>query len=213
MFDKNKLIVKQTHEIVEIVVNFETANRYIIMDETGNLLGRIIEKGGGLWNIIKRNFFRSHRPFEVHIYDNENTELLVLKRSFYFFFSDLYIYKKNRKIGHVRRRFKLFGTKYDFNNGEGRTFASIHAGIFRIWKFPIVNKMGASAGHIVKKWRGFDLGGILTEAFTDADTFLIDYGQENWSQEQKEIILSAAVAVDFDHFENNQNGNDITNDF
>ena len=43
---------------------------------------------------------------------------------------------------------------------------------WRIWTFPIRDLEGNVMGEISKKWSGF-----LSEAFTDADTFLVDFGE------------------------------------
>lgn len=129
---------------------------------------------------------------------------MSLTRSFFFFFSRMSIRgESGQELGVVQRRFKLFGKKYDFLDSRGRVFAHIQAGLFRIYKFPITTDRGKESGEILKTWRGMNIGGILTELFTDADTFLVNFGHQSWSLEQRQVILAAAISVDFDYFENN----------
>ena len=103
------------------------------------------------------------------------------------------------RLGSVHRRFALLSKKYDLQDQNGAVFASVKSPIWRIWKFPILDAVGAEKGCISKKW-----GGLLKEAFTDADCFLVDYGQGMWSDNQKAVILATAISIDFDFFEDNQ---------
>ena len=68
-----------------------------------------------------------------------------------------------------------------------------------MWTFPVEGADGARTATISKKWSG-----VLREALSDADTFRIDFGSGGWTDEQRAVILAAALAIDFDFFENNQ---------
>ena len=57
---------------------------------------------------------------------------------------------------------------------------------------------------ISKKW-----GGALREVFSDADTFRIEFGTASWTEEQRAVLLAAAISIDFDFFENNQGSGGI----
>ena len=72
------------------------------------------------------------------------------------------------------------------------------------YSFPLF-KENIRVGEITKKWRGFQVSGLLTEAFTDADTLLVDFGSRTWSEEEKALIMSAAISIDFDFFERRNN--------
>ena len=52
---------------------------------------------------------------------------------------------------------------------------------------------------VSKRW-----GGVLREAFTDADTFRVDFGSNGFSAQQRAVIFAAAISIDFDFFEKNQ---------
>ena len=194
------LFIQQKKNWVEIIVDFETANRYAIMDESQNILGMIAEEGGGFITTIKRMIFRSHRGFDAKVVDNAGKILLSLTRSFFFFFSDLWVTSETRPVGSVHRRFGIIYKKYDLRDATGQTFATIKSPIWRLWTFPISDTRGLLQGaEVTKRW-----GGLLKEAFTDADTFKVDFGNGPLTPQQRAILFAAAISIDFDFFEKNQ---------
>ena len=47
---------------------------------------------------------------------------------------------------------------------------------------------GVGEATISKKW-----GGVVREFFTDADTFMIDFGSGEWTDDQRRVIFAAAL--------------------
>jgi len=130
----------------------------------------------------------------------------IFSRQFFFFFSDLVVEDSTgRRVGSVARRFGWITKKYDLLDENGRIFAKIRAPFWSIWKFPIINHEGTEVGEITKKWRA-GRAGVLTELFTDADTFLVDFGQSSWTLNERLVIFASAISVDFDFFEDNAPG-------
>jgi hypothetical protein len=195
-----KLFVRQRKEWTEIMLDWETRNQYSVLDENQCEVGSVVEKSGGLGAFLTRGFLRSHRPLEVGVLGRGGNLLIRLSRSFFFFFSNLEIIDQNdRTLGRVQRRFGLLYRKYDLYDDSGTVFATIKGAIWRIWTFPIFDSRGAGEGLISKRW-----GGGLREIFTDADTFMIDFGDGLWTENQRRVIFAAAISIDFDFFENNQ---------
>lgn len=194
------LFVQQKKNWAEIIVDFETANRYAVMDEQKNILGMVAENGSGFFHIIKRWIFRSHRGFEASVVDNNGQVILSLARSFFFFFSDLFVTCGDSKVGSIHRRFGIINKKYDLRGPNGETFATIKSPIWRLWTFPVLDVKGIHKdASISKKW-----GGALQEVFTDADTFRVDFGNGHFTADQRALIFAAAISIDFDFFEKNQ---------
>jgi len=205
-----QLYVRQKKEWAEIIVDWETANQYEILDAQSNSVGLVAERSGGFLDAIKRLFLRSHRPLSIDVFDGSGQAVLHFGRTFFFFFSDLFVDSTSgQRLGAVHRRFGILYKKYDLLDGSGQVFARIQAPLWRIWTFPLIDSAGQAIGQISKKWSGF-----LREAFTDSDTFLIDYGNGAWSEPQRAVILAAAISVDFDFFEENQGiANSVTDIF
>ena len=194
-----QLSLKQRKEWVEILVDFETRNQYAVFGARSEEVGTLAEEGGGVLRMITRFLLRSHRPIEAAACDRAGALVLRLSRPFFWFFSELNVADaQGVKLGSVHRRFAILSRRYDLRDGFGRTFARVKSPIWRIWTFFVKADDGRDAT-IGKKW-----GGVLREVFADADTFGIDFSLASWVPEERAVIFSAAVAIDFDFFENNQ---------
>lgn len=55
---------------------FEQANKYVIMDASGNHVGYMAEQETGLGNMMARQWFRTHRSFVTHVFDRHENEVL-----------------------------------------------------------------------------------------------------------------------------------------
>lgn len=85
----HQLFICQEKEWIEILVDWEVKNQYTILDAQRHKIGVIAEKAGGVGDFLKRGFLRSHRPFELAVFDPVGTAILRLTRRFFFFFSEL----------------------------------------------------------------------------------------------------------------------------
>lgn len=202
--NRNGLVIRQLKEWAEIIVNWETRNKYEVLTPENTRIGFVVEGAGSMFNTIKRLIFRSHRPLEISVLNAQSEQVMQLSRKFFFFFSDLNVRDaKGGPMGSIHRRFAILKKKYDLKDERGAVFATIQAPIWRLWTFPIKNYAGQEVGVITKKWHGF-----LKEVFTDADQFYVDFGKMQWSLNQKAVIFSSAISIDFDFFEDNQGKND-----
>jgi len=194
--------VRQRKELAEILIDWETRNQYDVMDANEKPLGTISERAGGM---IRRFLLRSHRGFQIRVTDSDGELVLELTRSFFFLFSDLdVIAPDGRALGSVHRRFGVLYKRYDLRDASGNTFARVKSPRWRLWTFPVVSERGTGDAVITKRW-----GGVLRETFADADTFLIDYENSSWSDDERTVIFAAAISIDFDFFENNQGSDGV----
>jgi uncharacterized protein YxjI len=194
-----RIFVKQHKEWAEILVRFETRNKYVMMDEAKNELGQVVERGGGLLHVLRRLVLQSHRPLEIDVLDRDGSVVLRLSRSFFWFFSELNILSgEGERLGSVHRRWALLSRRYELRDNLSVVFADIVSRFWRIWTFPVIGRDRMGKAEITKRW-----GGLLREYFTDADTFCVDFGDFDWGTEQRAVIFAAAIAIDFDFFENN----------
>ena len=60
----------------------------------------------------------------------------------------------------------------------------------------MVYKHGAEIGRVTKQWSG-----IGREAFTDADTFLVQMDTSSADRDFALLMLASALAIDLDFFE------------
>ena len=199
--NRKMLLIHQVKEWAEILVNFETRNKYKIIDENTAPVGFMAEEAGGFFDAIKRMFFRNHRALKICLWDESKQKVMTFKRPFFWFFSDLTVYDSNNLVlGHIYRRFGFIHKKYDLVTSSGEVFGKINSPIWKLWTFKIRDSSEKEIGEISKNW-----GGILKEAFTDADKFSVLF--EHLDDLKKAIAFGAAISIDFDFFEDNVNQN------
>ena len=76
------LVVQRQIEMMNLIVGFEQANRYVIMDAHGNHVGYMAEHDGGFGKAMGRQWFRTHRAFTTHVFDREQKEVLRVRCRF-----------------------------------------------------------------------------------------------------------------------------------
>ena len=200
----SQFMIKQKKEWLEILSGFETKNNYQVYDSNKNQIGFIAELGSGLMQTLKRLFLRSHRPFEFLISNTQGQELLKVHRPFFWFFSDLYVEYNGKNYGSIHRRFSFLYKTYSILDSNGSETFKIKSPIWRLWTFPILNKLDQKVGVITKKWQG-----LLKEVFTDADAFFIDLSSSGLTTDQKVLLFVSGISIDFDFFEQNQGGGSV----
>lgn len=194
------VVVQQVKEMLEVFTGWETKNKYQILTTEGQQLGFMAEIGSGFISALKRFFLRSHRPMQVEVTDSDRNLLLKLNRPFFFFFSDLDVIDgQTNKYGEVRRRFGFFYKKYDLVDKNGEIFARVKSPFWRLWNFPIRDKTDQEVGLVTKKW-----GGMMTEIFTDADKFFVQF-PNNFTPDQRAVVFASAISIDMDFFDDNSN--------
>lgn len=73
------IVVQRQLELMNVLVGFEQANRYVIMDPQGNHLGYIAERDLGMGNMMARQMFSTHRSFTAHVFDKSGKEILRVR--------------------------------------------------------------------------------------------------------------------------------------
>lgn len=74
------------------MLGFEQANRYTIMDGTGQTLGYLAEQDHGIGTAMKRQAFKTHRAFTTHVFDARGREVLRVQRPFAWISSRIRVY-------------------------------------------------------------------------------------------------------------------------
>jgi len=186
------LIISQKKEWGEILTDFETKNRYAVLDLSGKEMYIAAEQGG---STLARLFLKALRPFEIGVSSLDGTLVLRAVRPFRFFFHELKVYDaKGRLLGTIKKKFSLLRRIYSISDSSGREKYQLYGPILHPWTFEIRNGSRVF-GKITKKWSG-----LLKEGFTDADNFGVTFPGE-WSIEQKAVFLGTIFLIDFVHFE------------
>ena len=196
MFDLSQhqeLVVRQSREMIEVFTEFETANRYKILTPEGEEVLYAYEESG----MISRQFLGTHRPLRLHITDKEGHEVMFASRGFHWFLSHLNVVDgEGNSIGGLKRQFAVIKRKFAVLDASGNQIAGINGSAFRRYTFTLNDHRGEEIGRITKQW-----GGIAREAFTDADTFHVQFSDNERSQEFRLLTIASAFAIDMDFFE------------
>ncbi|KAJ5317725.1 hypothetical protein N7508_002233 [Penicillium antarcticum] len=86
------VVVQRQLEMMNVMIGFEQANKYVIMDAQGNHIGYMAEQEKGLGNAMARQWFRTHRSFVTHVFDRQENEVLRFNRPFSYINSKIQVY-------------------------------------------------------------------------------------------------------------------------
>lgn len=186
--------VAQRKDWAEILVGWETGNRYDITDLQGRSLLFAAEKKGdwlqALWRQV--GWFRA---VEIEFKDREGQTVLTLRKPWTFWLARAEVRDGDgRELAVVQERFRFFAKHHEVLDGAGQAIASVTRAWFKVWHFD-VNAAGRVVGTIKKRWGGFGL-----ELFTDADRFRVEWSHEAPST-LRAVMVALAVMVDLTSFE------------
>jgi hypothetical protein len=204
MTAKRRIMIRQVKEWGEILVGFETRNRYEILDEKGAQIGYAAEEGGGFGRAMGRQFFGACRKATIHIYDPGGAEVGRGEKPFrWFFHRCVAIDGEGQRLGAVQRKWSWLHRRFVIENSKGEEVLEIFSPMFRIWTFKVLFG-GHEVGRISKKW-----GGIFREMMSDADIFGIEYEAIDDLEALRPVLIVATFLIDFTCFENNQGSNGL----
>ena len=192
----SSVIVNQQKEWGEILSGFETKNKYVVSDMSGNRMYLAAEEAG---STLLRFFLKALRPFTLVVLTESNQVVLRVIRPFRFYFHRAEIVdSQGKSLGVIQKRFSLLRRIYSVLNSSGEEVFQLLGPILHPWTFNIKNN-DVEYGKITKKWSG-----LLKEGFTDADNFGVVFPKE-WDIKLKALFLGAVFLIDFVHFENKGN--------
>ncbi len=198
------ILVRQRRELGELL-GFETRNKYSIEREDGAILGYAAEQQKGILGFLLRQFIGHWRRFHFTIFDSQRQSALHAEHPFRFLFQRMELFSAPQdqggvRLGAIQQRFGVLRKKIDIEDARGEVLFRIESPIWRIWTFPVYRwsneKADQELARISKKW-----GGLLKEAFLDADTFRVEFLSASLRQEHRLLILASALFVDLQYFE------------
>ncbi|KAL4996303.1 Scramblase-domain-containing protein [Aspergillus recurvatus] len=86
------LVVQRQLELMNVMIGFEQANKYVILDAAGNHVGYMAEQEKGMASMMARQWFRTHRSFVTHVFDRHENEVLRFHRPFSWINSRIRVY-------------------------------------------------------------------------------------------------------------------------
>ena len=186
------LIVQQKKEWAEILVDFESRNKYAVSHASGQQLYWAAEES----SLLARMVLHALRPFKIHLFSMSGQPVMNIVKPFRFYFHEAEIYDAaGRLLGGVKREFSILTKKFTITDPSGGTLYDVCAPVLHPWTFKL-SKNGAEDGAIVKQWSG-----LAKETFTDADNFSVTFPQDA-DTDKKAVLLGALFLIDMVYFEN-----------
>ncbi|MDP6870565.1 MAG: phospholipid scramblase-related protein [Candidatus Poseidoniaceae archaeon] len=198
ILSRDSIVVVQATELTNVILGFDSANRYNLFGPDGEQLGMAAEEGGGAGGWFLRQFLNSKRPCTMHIYGKNGQEVATGKKPFRFIFSEMSALVNGQILGRARRRFSILKRKYTIE-AQGSSPFDIESSIFQFGKFTFdITRNGAPVATITKHYEG-----MMKMAFTQADSFSITFKDTRLTLEERFALLFALFLIDFDVFEQN----------
>lgn len=196
-----RLHVQQVWEGFEIVLGWETRNKYRILDENLRPVAFAAEQSKGIGAAIMRQFFGHWRPFEIAIFNEDRQPMYILDLPFRWFFKTLFVKNNQGKsLGYLQERFAIFRKKFDVYDSQGKLIAHINSSFFKFWTFEFFFQ-NRKLGTVQKKWSG-----ALGELFTDKDNFVVSYADPSMDTDTKTLMMATCLMVDIIYFEEKGRG-------
>jgi hypothetical protein len=92
ILNNSSIVIQRQLEMMNVLMGFEQANRYVIMDPQGNHIGYLAEQDHGIGSTMKRQAFKTHRSFTTHVFDKNEREVLRIHRPFAWINSRIRVY-------------------------------------------------------------------------------------------------------------------------
>jgi len=179
-----------TFFIDEKVGLFKFANAYKVYDAQGEI-GRITQQLTTGQKMLRLILKKAMLPFKMEIVDLEGDVLITLQRGWTFWMSKISIADGNGNLlGTIQQKFAILKPTFKIFDETTTEIATI-SGDWKGWNFTIVDSSGNNVGSITKKWNG-----ILKEAFTTADKYVVDIEPAYAEDKRKMAIVSCAVTID-----------------
>lgn len=166
----NTLIVTRKVEWATVLVGFEEANRYTVLDgETGDAVLYIAEDSHTTTSLVTRQLLHRRRPLSATVMDARegNSVVCTLRRPMHLITSATSVERGDtgELLGEVKQVFSLIGRKYELFDGDKRQVAAIN-GQFLAWDFGIEDEKGETVASVSRNFSG-----LATEMFTDAGAY------------------------------------------
>jgi uncharacterized protein YxjI len=176
--------------IDEKVQFLKFTNTYKVYDKLGSQIGVIQESMPAGLKLLSLILSKAVMPFTLSIADMEGNVLVKIKRGWTFFMSKISIFDGGgSEIARIKQRFKMFKPTFNITDLNDTTLAVI-SGDWKAWNFTIAEEGDKQIGTITKKWNG-----ILKEAFTTADKYVVSINPET---EGIKRIATLAMAITVD---------------
>lgn len=169
---------------------FELRNQYTLINEDGTEAGKVEQARQSPLAFLVRvlSSLDAVLPVTLAINDAAGAAVMSLEKP-WFSTKVKASAAGGEEIGTIKRKIRIGRPVYEMSKG-GDGLGIIKAEDWRSRSFSIQDDTEREIGRVTKKWRG-----LLTEAFTDADSYAVEFDAAATTN-QRALALAGALAVD-----------------
>lgn len=169
---------------------FELRNEYALTDATGTVVGSATQERQS--GVVKALRIISNLdvalPVELDVLDAGGAKVLELRKPAMTWRCD--VSAITGPVGSITKKIRLGKARFLLSDAGGTPAGEVHARNWRARDFEAVAPDGRVFARVTKSWRG-----LLTEAFTDADSYAVEFAPDA-SASQRTLAFASALAVD-----------------
>ncbi|MDR1918856.1 MAG: hypothetical protein LBQ65_04320 [Tannerellaceae bacterium] len=166
-------------------------NAYKVYNSDGIQIGNVQQSTSTGEKLLRLLLSKSMLPFRLDIKDTEGVVLATIKRGWTLFMSKIHVLDANGvEIASIKQKFKFFKPTFLILDPAGAQIGKI-SGDWKAWNFTIADNADRPIGTITKKWNG-----ILKEALTTADKYVVSIQPNVVDQAKKIILVATSITID-----------------
>lgn len=184
LLEQDAIVVEQVRKL------FEMRNQYGLFSTDGRRIGQIEQVEQSALHVLVR--FMSDLdvalPTTLAIEDAAGQPILRMHKPWFRWQVDV-SRADGTPVGSIRKQVRLGKARFTLTGPDGAPAGEVHAQNWRARDFTVNDAQGQVVANVTKTWRG-----LLTESFTDADTYVVELGSS--TEPMRSLALAAALTVD-----------------
>lgn len=184
LLEHQQIVVEQVRKL------FELRNQYGLFSVEGERIGRIEQIEQSAFHFAARIFsdLDVMLPTTLAVEDAAGAHVLRLHKPWFRWTIEV-SRPDGTPLGSVAKRFRLGKARFGITAPDGSDLGEVRAENWRAKDFAVVDTQDQELARVTKKWRG-----LVTEAFTDADTYVVDLVMS--TEPMRSLALAAALSID-----------------
>ena len=170
---------------------FELRNEYTLVDQVGTVIGTATQERQAFLALLARvgSDLDLALPSTIVVRDSNQAPVLELHKP-WFRAAVTATTPDNQVIGSVKVQIRVGKRRFNLLGADGNRIGEVHAQNWRARDFAVFDASGAEVARVTKRWRG-----LLTESFTDADSYAVEFSPAI-GDPLRTLAFAAALAVD-----------------
>lgn len=169
---------------------FELRNQYTLVDETGQTIGTASQERQGAVAVLARvlSDLDVMLPVSLDVLDATGAKVIEIDKPWFTWRVD--VSTAAGRVGSVTKKLRLGKARFELTGPDGAPVGEVQARNWRARDFVILDTNGQQVADVTKQWRG-----LFTEAFTDADSYAVEFAP-GLTDPLRTLAFASALAVD-----------------